>query len=349
VWYIFDITPLFFAREGFFTGLYDGDFDLMMNTQNWVRHAAINRLQTMALLIFLAGYLALLGWMIWGGFGVIWLTFFGALMVLFSPSASPQLVMRLYRARPITRRESPQIYQILNELSRRADLKYLPTPYYVPTNIVNAFAVGTRDKSAIAITDGLVSALDWRELVAVLSHEVSHIRNNDIRVMGLADMASRFSSMLSTIGQILLLLNLPLILFSEQHINWWAVLILLFAPQLSALAQLGLSRVREYDADLNAAMLTGDPEGLARALVKLEKNQNSLWRSVFMPGYRIPEPSLLRTHPPTEERVKRLLELRGNIRPTGLSQPHGSFFDEWDLGRNHQIRKPRWHVSGLWH
>jgi len=238
-----------------------------MNNQNWIRHAAINRLQTLALLIFLAGYLALLGWILWGGDGIFLLIVFGVVLVLFSPTSSPQLVMRLYRARPISKNEAPQIYQALNELSRRAGLNYLPAPYYLPTNVINAFAVGTREKSAIAITDGLIRTLDWRELVGVLAHELSHIRNNDIRVMGLADMASRFTSTLSTIGQILLLLNLPLILFSEHHINWWAVLILLFAPQISALAQLGLSRVREYDADLNAALLTGDPEGLARALV----------------------------------------------------------------------------------
>ena len=269
----------------------------------------------------------------------------GVLLVMFSPTASPQLVMRLYRARPISKNEAPQIYQALNELARKAGLNYLPAPYYLPTNVINAFAVGTREKSAIAITDGLIRTLDWRELVGVLAHEVSHIRNNDIRVMGLADMASRFTSMLSTIGQILLLLNLPLILFSEQHINWWAVSILLFAPQISALAQLGLSRVREYDADLNAAMLTGDPEGLARALVKLERSQFSLWRRVFMPGYRIPEPSLLRTHPPTEERIKRLHELKGDLRQSVLTQPHRNLLDEWDLGSGQRIRK----LNGLWH
>lgn len=326
-----------------------GGFELKVNTQNWIRHSAINRLQTLALLLFLAGYLALLGWILWGTDGIFILMVFGVLLVMFSPTASPQLVMRLYRARPISKNEAPQIYQALNELARRAGLNYLPVPYYLPTNVINAFAVGTREKSAIAITDGLIRTLDWRELVGVLAHEVSHIRNNDIRVMGLADMASRFTSMLSTIGQILLLLNLPLILFSEQHINWWAVSILLFAPQISALAQLGLSRVREYDADLNAAMLTGDPEGLARALVKLERSQFSLWRRVFMPGYRIPEPSLLRTHPPTEERVKRLLELKGDLRQNVLTQPHRNLFDEWDLGSGQRIRKPRWHINGLWH
>lgn len=320
-----------------------------MNNQNWIRHAAINRLQTLTLLLFLAGYLALLGWIIWGGDGIFFLIVFGVMLVLFSPTASPQLVMRLYRARPISSDEAPQIYQALNELSRRAELNYLPSLYYLPTNVINAFAVGTREKSAIAITDGLIRTLDWRELVGVLAHEVSHIRNNDIRVMGLADMASRFTSTLSTIGQILLLLNLPLILFSEHHINWWGVLILLFAPQVSALAQLGLSRVREYDADLNAAMLTGDPEGLARALVKLERSQDSLWRRVFIPGYRIPEPSLLRTHPPTEERVKRLLELTGGLRPNVLNKPYSNLFDDWDIGSGQRIRKPRWHISGLWY
>jgi len=114
-------------------------------------------MQTLALLIFLAGYLALLGWILWGSDGIFMLMVLGVMLVLFSPTASPQLVMRLYRARPITKSEAPQIYQALNELSRRAGLNDLPVPYYLPTNVINAFAVGTREKSAIAITDGLMN------------------------------------------------------------------------------------------------------------------------------------------------------------------------------------------------
>ncbi len=128
--------------------------------------------------------------------------------------------------------------------------------------------------------------------------------------MGLADLFSRLTSLLSLLGLSLLLLYLPLALLTQVEFNGLALLLLVLAPHLSALAQLGLSRTREYDADLNAAALTGEPEALARALVKIEQLQHGWWERILLPGRKIPEPSLLRTHPPTAERVERLLQLR---------------------------------------
>lgn len=320
-----------------------------MDKIRWARHALVNRLQTLILLLFISSYSALLGYLLWGREGVLWLLLVGIMFVLLSPTASTPLVMRLYRGQPLSREEVPELYQSLVELSRRAGLMTVPRIYYVPSSMVNAFAVGTRQRAGIAMTNGLLKYLNRRELVAVLAHEVSHIRNNDIRVMSLADMASRLTSALATVGQVFLLINLPLIVFSGLKINWSAVLVLLFAPQLSVLAQLGLSRVREYDADLNAAYLTGDPEGLAQALIKLEKRQGSYWSQFLTPGYRIPAPSLLRTHPPTEERVRRLRELQQDV-------PNGTFYEISNSGQAHLSRddlskaeSPRWHFNGLWY
>ncbi|WP_084211633.1 zinc metalloprotease HtpX [Geoalkalibacter subterraneus] len=298
----------------------------------WKRHSLLNRLQTLLLLIFLVSYLALIGWLLWGRSGLVWLLLTGAAFALFSPAASPQLIMRVHRARHLAASEAPQLYRLVSELAQRAGLPQPPTLYYLPSAMINAFAVGTRRRAAVAVTAGLLDTLDERELAGVLAHELSHVDNNDIRVMSLADMTTRLTSALSEVGQLLLLLNLPLILVSDTAVIWPVVLIMIFAPQLSALAQLGLSRVREYDADLFAAALTGDPAGLASALVKLERSQRSLWRRVLLPGYHIPEPSLLRTHPPTEERVRRLLELErqannGKPPPGSLCRPRG-----WALG-----------------
>jgi len=125
------------------------------------------------------------------------------------------------------------------------------------------------------------------------------------------------------------------------------VLLLIFAPQLAVLAQLGLSRTREYDADLNAAALTGDPEGLASALVKIEGRQRRLL-DLLLPGWGLPEPSWLRTHPPTEERIRRLLALAPR---EGVWLP-GSRAG-WPPGvpvvASLPARRPRYHVSGLWY
>ncbi len=320
-----------------------------MNTEAWARHTLINRLQSLLLLSVMGGFLALLGWLLWGGSGVIWLLVPALLLVLFNPFLSPELLMRLYRAQRLTPVQAPVLYQALRELSQRARLPHTPTLYYLPSRMVNAFAVGNQKRAAIAVTDGLLRNLDSREAIAVLAHELSHIQHNDMWVMGLADLFTRLTHSLSLFGQFLLLLNLPLLMFSNMGINWFAILILIFAPNLSILAQLGLSRTREYDADLNAARLTGDPEGLARALIKIEKQQGSILEQIILPGRHTPDPSLLRTHPPTEERIRRLRELQLPPRtPPQLPQTHGSLTPD-ELLDHPVTRPPSWHISGLWH
>ncbi len=320
-----------------------------MNREIWQQHSLLNRLQSLLLLGVMGGFLALLGWLLWGPSGILWLLMPALILVLFNPFASPELLMRLYRARRLTPEQAPALYEALAELSRRAGLPNVPTLYYLPSRMVNAFATGTQGKAAIAVTDGLLRTLDTRETIAVLAHELSHIRNNDMWVMGLADLFSRLTSTLSLFGQLLLLFNLPLLMFSDFRINWFAILILIFAPTLSALAQLGLSRTREYHADLNAVQLTGDPEGLIRALAKIEHKQGSFLERIILPGRQIPDPSLLRTHPPTAERIRRIRELqsRDGIHPP-LPDEHATLTPPAYLDRP-VVRPPRWHISGLWH
>jgi heat shock protein HtpX len=297
----------------------------------------------------MGGFLALLGWLLWGEIGVLMLLIAGVSFILMNPTVSPRLIMYLYRARPLSPQQAPDHYAVLRGLARRAGLAVMPGLYYVPSRLVNAFTVGRQEQAVVAVTDGLLRSLDTREQIAVLAHEISHVRSDDTRVMGLADMFSRLTSLLSLFGQILLLINLPLMLLGQVTVNWFAILILILAPHLSTLAQLGLSRTREFDADLNAARLTGDPEGLARALMKIERLQGGWLERLFLPGRRLPEPSLLRTHPPTEERVRRLSELTGSIdtrRP--LTRPAAAA--PIGLPVDVSIRRPpRWHISGLWH
>jgi heat shock protein HtpX len=315
----------------------------------WLQHAWRNRVQSFVLLSAMGGFLALLGWLLWGAAGILLLLSVGVLGVLINPAVSPRLIMRLYGAQPVAPQQIPALWMAMKSLTRRAELPYLPEFYYVPSRMLNAFAVGSREQVAIAVSDGLLRRLDLRELVGVLAHEISHIRNNDLWVMGLADVFSRATNMLSLTGQFLLLLNLPLLLFANAAIDWFAVLLLIFAPSISALAQLALSRTREYDADLNAARLTGDPEGLTRALIKIERIQGGWLERIFMPGRRIPGPSLLRTHPHTQERIARLKALQPQMavadryRIAGPA-PHA----ETVLGKP-VVRSPRWHISGLWY
>ncbi len=316
----------------------------------WLQHAWLNRLQSLVLLAVLAGFLALLGWLLWGVDGIVMLLGMGVVGVLFNPALSPRLVMRLYGASPIGPDQLPALWTAVERLGERAGLPARPELYYVPSRMINAFAVGTRGRSAIAVTDGLLRGLALREIVGVLAHEISHVRSNDLWVMGLADMFSRTTSMLSLLGQVLLLLNLPLILFSDVSINWFAIALLVFAPNLSALAQLALSRAREYHADLNGARLTGDPEGLARALDKIERIQGGWMERIFMPGRRLPDPSLLRSHPQTRERIARLMALKPEL-PGEFDRSLASdnVHDPRSVFNEPVRRGPRWHLSGLWY
>lgn len=319
-----------------------------IDAMTWQQHRWLNRIQSLALLILMGGFLTLLGWLLWGLPGVLMLLAIGVTGIVLNPSTSPRWVMRLYGAERLSPDRAPGLWHALSILSQRAGLPSVPSLYYVPSRVLNAFAVGAPRRSAIALTDGLIRQLDIHELLGVLAHEMSHIQNNDLWVMGLADLFSRTTSMLSLLGQFLLILNLPLVLAGAATISWWAILLLIFAPNLSALAQLALSRTREYDADLNAVRLTGDPHGLVSALAKIEELQGGWMERILLPGRRVPEPSLLRTHPRTEDRISRLQALKREMPPA----PAGAegFADRLNIRHGRPIsHPPRWHVTGLWH
>ena len=241
------------------------------------------------------------------------------------------------------------MHEIVEALAVRAELARRPRIYYVLSPLLNAFTVGRRDDAAVVLTSGLLQRLTLRELAAVLAHEVSHVCNDDTWVMGLADVMSRLTRSLSMLGLLLLLFNLPMAMTGRSGVPWLLVILLTIAPAIGTLLQLALSRTREYDADLQAAALTGDPEGLALALRKLERLQGRFWEDIVLPGRRSPDPSVLRTHPATEERVRRLLELRPT--PSGDLLTPASAAD-WQADHSaipESPRRPRWRRSGLWY
>lgn len=280
-----------------------------MNQNQIKRNRLNNLLHTILLFAGMIGLLALLGLSLAGVNGLVWASLLGGLFLLFSQHASPYLMLRLVKARPLAVPEAPGLYQLIETLTHRADLPRMPRLYYIPDRMMNAFAVGSRDEAAIGLTEGLLRHLDKRELAGVLAHEISHIRHNDMRVMSVAALISHLTSLFSSFGQLLLFLNLPLLLFGRTTISWFAILLLLVAPLLSSLLQLALSRTREFEADLGAAHLTGDPEGLATALQKMAYHQDNPFKRILRPGYSTSDPSLFRTHPRTDERVNRLRQL----------------------------------------
>jgi heat shock protein HtpX len=222
----------------------------------------------------------------------------------------------------------------------------MPRLYYVPSSMLNAFAVGRPDDAAIALTDGLLRTLSLRELSGVVAHEISHIRNNDLWIMGLADTVGRLTRLMTLFGVALLIVSLPLWASGAAGLPWLLVLLLLLAPQVTMLLQLALSRAREFDADLDAAGLTGDPAGLASALLELERHQQGLWEQILLPDRRQPQPSVLRSHPPTEQRVARLKSLYAIAEPTsGPDREAEPIECPWAR----IATPPRGHLVGYWH
>ena len=313
-----------------------------MSGERWHRHAWNNRIQTVLLVVSLIGITALAGFLLVGRDG-IWMALVACVVTLLVEPATARLTLRLYHARRIHPQSAADLYRMMQEIARRAELPTVPELHYIPSPLINAFAVGNRRHPAIALTHGLLEQLPPRELAGVLAHETAHIAHGDLRVMGLADYVTRLTSLFALLGQVLILFSLPLLLSGQGEINWAGFLMLVFSPHLTTLSQLGLSRVREFDADLTAARLTGDPRGLASALAHIERGTNS-WRNVLMPGWGNPEPSWLRTHPATDERIRRLLELVPESAPP-FWQDFGAVRPDV-FGRIRQ--RPRWTIGGLW-
>lgn len=283
----------------------------MIDAVTQKQHRMLNLAHTWLLV---GGSLALFvvcAWLFFGPSGIWFALVFGGVSLFVATRISPRIVLRMYRAAPVSRDRFPVGHALLDRLVERAGLRHRPTLYIMPSRLMNAFAVGSKQEAAICMTDRLVRSLSARELAGVMAHEVAHIASEDLRVMAVADMVSRFTSVLSTLGIVSVFINLPAILMGmSPQIPWLAVAVLVAAPTIGALLQLALSRTREYDADLSAAMLTGDPDGLASALLKLERAQGRHWEGMVLPGGRQPDPSLLRTHPRTENRIERLMALK---------------------------------------
>ena len=275
------------------------------------RNSTLNTIHTWLLVAGSLALLAITAWAFGGTAGIVYALVFGGISMYLVRRVSPQMVLSMYKARAVSAAEFPAGIRIVAELSRRAGLAAAPKLYVIPSKLMNAFAVGRRDDSVIAITDALARTLTTRELAGVLAHEISHVAHEDIKVMALADMVSRFTSLMSTVGIISLFFNIGSYASGAGgSVPWLAVAVLLGSPTIGGLLQLALSRTREFDADLGAAMLTGDPDGLASALVKLERMQGRRWENMVLPGGRTPDPSVLRTHPLTADRIARLNQLK---------------------------------------
>jgi heat shock protein HtpX len=186
--------------------------------------------------------------------------------------------------------------------------------FYLASRQSNAFVVGGQEDPALALTDGLLRQLDGRQLTGVIAHELGHLHNGDTSIMSLSDLVARLAQWTGWVGLWSAIATVPLAISQGTLMPLMLSLLLVVLPMVVALMQLALSRSREYDADLEAVRLTGDPEGLARALIVLDVSDRRIWERIVVGRSRAPDPLLLQTHPRTTDRVRRLRALQ--VRPS---------------------------------
>jgi heat shock protein HtpX len=270
-------------------------------------------LRTTILMAALGGLLVVIGYAIGGVGGATGFLVIALLMNLVFYWFSDKIALKSARAQPISESEAPQLYQMVRELSTRADLP-MPRLYLIPSDQPNAFATGRSPKhSAVAVTSGITKLLSEDELRGVISHELGHVRNRDILTQSVA----------AAIGSAITWIAYMMLWFGgddESPLGLVANLALfLLAPISASLIQLAISRQREYSADATGAQICGNPESLASALLRLEEGAKAIPMQVNQatePLY-IVKPfsgkgiaSLFSTHPPIEERVRRLRQMR---------------------------------------
>lgn len=311
-----------------------------------------NTLHTILLILALAVLAAFVGFVLGGRMGLIGavlLTVFGFAM---GSRASAALVLRMYKAQPIHQSQAPQLFAIYNELCHRAKLSPTPKLYYIPSRMPNAFAVGVGKSSAVAVTDGIIRMMNPRELAGILAHEITHVQCRDTSVLGVADIFSRTISVLSRMGLLMMFFSFSSF-FGKSALSFWITGgILFFSPTVAVMLQLALSRTREFNADRGAAELTGDAFGLSSALKKIERTtQGGMLQRILRPGARRQQPAMLRTHPPTDDRVAALMEIANELEAR-QRLPQEIIPDERRLKAVDHARvrqKPRYRfLSGIW-
>ncbi len=264
-----------------------------------------NIIQFWLLLLLMAGYCyALASWVLGANIALVILLVM-LLLLSFNPLVSPALLLRIHGAQKLPWQMAPDLFRLTERLAKRAHLAHVPQLYYLPSSSMNAFTTGSGHNAVIALSAGLLQQLNFKQIIGVIAHEMSHIRHKDMRILGFVATFSELARTLALVGLIMLLLSLPSIVMGTITIGLIPLLLMVFTPMISALIELAIMRNREFDADISAAELLGDPRPLIEALAILDQ-QASSWERYFA----IERPNrLFNTHPETKERIRRLAEL----------------------------------------
>jgi heat shock protein HtpX len=274
-------------------------------------------LRTTILMASLSGLLVVIGFLIGGASTALFFLLMAFAINFFAYFFSDKMALAMSGAKPVSQAEAPKLYTAVEELTARAGLP-MPRLYVIPQDQPNAFATGRNPKhSAVACTRGILNLLSEDELRGVLAHELTHIRNRDILIQSVA----------SAIGAAITYVAYMLLWFGgDEDSGPLAIVgqlaIFLLAPIAASIIQLAISRQREYAADAGGAEICGNPESLASALLRLEQgaaatpmqvNQAAEPLYIVKPFAAKGIAGLFSTHPPIEERVKRLRQMRPSL------------------------------------
>jgi heat shock protein HtpX len=277
-----------------------------------------NNLKTTVLLGGLTGLLLAIGQLWAGQRGLMFALVLAAVMNLGSYFFSDKLAIAMSGAKPVAREQAPRLYQIVERLAAKANIP-VPKIYFIPTDSPNAFATGRNPSHAsVAVTRGILEICDDEEIEGVLAHELGHVRNRDILI----------SAVVATIAGTITMLA-RMVYYAElfgfgggrsdnrRGGALSALAMMIVAPLAALLIQLAISRSREYEADSTGARITGNPQGLARALGKIDKwsKRIPMQTSPSMAHMFIIQPltagelfsSWFSTHPPVRKRIERLI------------------------------------------
>ncbi len=270
-------------------------------------------IRTTLLLGGLTGLLVVIGALIGGPDTALLFLGIAAVMNLGAYWFSDKIALKMSGAQPMTEEQAPRIYEMVRELTTAAKMP-MPALYVIPQASPNAFATGrSPDKAAVAVTAGITQLLSPDELRGVIAHELAHIRNRDTLIQSVA----------ATIGGAITYLGYMLLWFGGDDESPFgligALALVLLAPIAATIIQLAISRQREYSADATGAQISGNPESLASALLRLEEgskatplhvNEATEALCIVKPFSGQKMASLFSTHPPIEERVRRLRQMR---------------------------------------
>jgi heat shock protein HtpX len=283
----------------------------------------MNSLKTLVLLGILTAMIVAVGGLLGGrsgmaiAFGIALVTNIGSYWF------SAPMALAMSRAQPVERSQAPELYDVVESLCQKAQIP-VPTIHIIPSASANAFATGRDpEHAAVAVTEGILQVLNRDELTGVLAHELGHVRNRDILITTIAAVLASTVTFLA--HNAYYFVGMRDDGDGNRSINpIGLILMAILAPLAATLVNLALSRSREYEADATGARLCHEPLALATALAKVEQvsqqvpmtNLNPALSSLYITS---PNPqswfvNLLSTHPPTEERIRRLQQMAANMR-----------------------------------